>query len=86
MGGNFLPCTREQRILLPPTWQGWVPEGGSSLVHPRCRDPDGSTTDEFLVPNRFEHGFEQQVRRRGHTVPRPTNFDLPMSDGRQLQN
>lgn len=46
-------------VSAPPTWQGWAPEGGSSRVHPRCCDPDGSTTDEFRAPNLFEHGFEQ---------------------------
>ena len=27
MGGNFLPCSRDQRSLLPPAWQDWLPEG-----------------------------------------------------------
>ena len=26
-GGNFLPCARDQRSLLPPAWQDWLPEG-----------------------------------------------------------
>jgi hypothetical protein len=41
----------------------------------------GSTTNKFGVPNGFEHRFEQQARSCVHTVPRPTNFDLPVSDG-----
>ena len=27
MGDNFLPCARDQRALLPPAWQDWLPEG-----------------------------------------------------------
>jgi len=27
MGDNFLPCARDQRSLLPPAWQDWLPEG-----------------------------------------------------------
>jgi len=26
-GDNFLPCARDQRSLLPPAWQDWLPEG-----------------------------------------------------------
>ena len=27
MGDSFLPCDRDQRSLLPPAWQDWLPEG-----------------------------------------------------------
>ena len=26
MGDNSPPCARDQRFLLPPAWQDWVPE------------------------------------------------------------
>jgi hypothetical protein len=28
MSDNFPPCVRDQRSLLLPAWQGWLPEGG----------------------------------------------------------
>jgi hypothetical protein len=28
MGDNFLSCVRDQRSLLLPAWQDWLPEGG----------------------------------------------------------
>lgn len=33
----------------------------------------------------FDHRFGQQAWRYVHIVPRQSIFDLPMSDGRQLQ-
>jgi hypothetical protein len=27
MGYNFLPCDRDQRFLMPPALQDWLPEG-----------------------------------------------------------
>ena len=31
MDVNFLPCVHDQRSLLPPAWQDWLPRGGSGL-------------------------------------------------------
>ena len=72
-----------QRSLLPPAWQDWVPEGDRAWVILDAVAQRGSTTNELRVSIWFEHRFEQLARRCAHTVPRPTNFDLPMSDGRQ---
>ena len=57
MDVNFLPCVLDQRSLLPPAWQDWLPRGGSGLVHPRCGGPEGSTTNAFRVFNRFGDAF-----------------------------
>jgi len=27
MGDNFLPCVHDQRSLLLPAWEDWLPEG-----------------------------------------------------------
>jgi len=56
-----------------------------SLAVSAASGPEGSTTNEFRVSNGFDHRFEQQARRCVHTVPRPTVFDSPVSDGRQLR-
>ena len=45
MGDNFLPCARDLRSLLSPTWQDWLPEGVSGLIHPRCDGPEGEYTE-----------------------------------------
>ena len=86
MGDNFPLGAGDQRSLLPPAWQDWVPEGDRAWVILDAVAQSGSTTNEFRVSIWFEHRFEQQARRCAHTAPRPTNFDLPMSDGRQSQN
>jgi hypothetical protein len=83
MGDNFLPCARPT-VSAASGVAGLAAGGESGLVHPRCGGPEGSTTNEFLVPNRFDHRFTEQARRCVQPVPHPTVFDSPVSDGRQL--
>jgi len=41
--------------------------------------------NEFWLPNGFEHRLEQWTQKCAHLELCPLNFDLPVSDGRQLQ-
>ena len=84
MGDNILPCARDQRSLLPPAWQDWVPEGDLSWFIVDAVAQRGVRQMNFGCPTGSnEYRFEQQLGNAFIPYPRPANFDLPVSDGRQ---